>query len=339
MLRTTIAPHARSDKLRHLWTCAALFLCLWAALWSGRAMAQEKYPNKPVTLVVPQAAGGANDAIARIVAQRLSEVSGQSFIVENRPGAGGNLGTASVARSKPDGYTLLLTADSAYVINPALYKNTGWDAKKDFQPVATLANAGYLLVANNGFAPKSVADLIDAAKAQPGKIAIASAGNGTVNHLFGEMLGKAAGIDMLHIPYKGAAAAVTDLVSGQVQVSVQSLPSSIAFVKSGKLKVLGVVNEKRLPSLPDVPTVGETIKGLGYTPWYGVFAPTGTPKAVVAQLQADIQAVLDSPAVREKLAGIGCEPYKTSPDAFEDMIKNDMPKWAKVVKEAGVTLD
>ena len=305
----------------------------------GAAMAQDKYPNKPVTLVVPQTAGGANDAIARIVAQRLTEVSGQQFIVENRPGAGGNLGTASVARSKPDGYTLLLTADSAYVINPALYKSTGWDAKKDFQPVATLANAGYLLVANNGFAAKNVSELIDAAKAQPGKIAIASAGNGTVNHLFGEMLGKAAGVDMLHIPYKGATAAVTDLVSGQVQVSVQSLPSSIAFVKSGKLKVLGVVNEKRLPSLPDVPTVGETIKGLGYTPWYGVFAPAGTPKAVVAQLQADINTVLDSPAVREKLAGIGCEPYKTSPEFFEDMIKTDMPKWAKVVKEANVTLD
>lgn len=305
----------------------------------GFAIAQDKYPNKPVTLVVPQTAGGANDAIARIVAQRLSEVSGQQFIVENRPGAGGNLGTASVARAKPDGYTLLLTADSAYVINPALYKSTGWDSKKDFQPVATLANAGYLLVANNAFPPKSVAELIDAAKAQPGKIAIASAGNGTVNHLFGEMLGKAAGVDMLHIPYKGASAAVTDLVSGQVQVSVQSLPSSIAFVKSGKLKVLGVVNEKRLPSLPDVPTVGETVKGLGYTPWYGVFAPAGTPKTVMAQLQADINTVLDSPAVREKLAGIGCEPYKTSPEFFEDMIKNDMPKWAKVVKDAGVTLD
>jgi tripartite-type tricarboxylate transporter receptor subunit TctC len=313
-------------------------MCLLAALM-GSVMAQDKYPNKPVTLVVPQTAGGANDAIARIVAQRLSEVSGQQFIVENRPGAGGNLGTASVARSKPDGYTLLLTADSAYVINPALYKNTGWDPRKDFQPVATVANAGYLLVANNAFAPKTVAELIDAAKAQPGKIAIASAGNGTVNHLFGEMLGKAAGVDMLHIPYKGASAAVTDLVSGQVQVSVQSLPSSIAFVKSGKLKVLGVVNEKRLTSLPDVPTVGETLKGLGYTPWYGVFAPAGTPKAVVQQLQADIQSVLDSPAVRDKLAGIGCEPYKTSPEFFEDMIKNDMPKWAKVVKEAGVTLD
>jgi len=312
---------------------------VWFGVMLSPVLAQEKYPNKSVTLVVPQAAGGANDAIARIVAQRLSEVSGQQYIVENKPGAGGNLGTAFVARAKPDGYTLLLTADSAYVINPALYKSTGWDVKKDFLPVATVANAGYLLVANNAFPPKNVAELIEAAKAQPGKISIASAGNGTLNHLFGEMLGKAAGIDMLHIPYKGAAAAVTDLVSGQVQVSVQSLPSSVAFVKSGKLKVLGVVNEKRLPSLPDVATVGETVKGLGYTPWYGVFAPAGTPKAVVSQLQADLQAVLDSPAVRDKLAGIGCEPYKTTQEFFEDMIKTDLPKWAKVVKEAGVTLD
>jgi tripartite-type tricarboxylate transporter receptor subunit TctC len=312
---------------------------VWFGVMLSPVLAQEKYPNKSVTLVVPQAAGGANDAIARIVAQRLSEVSGQQYIVENKPGAGGNLGTAFVARAKPDGYTLLLTADSAYVINPALYKSTGWDVKKDFLPVATVANAGYLLVANNAFPPKNVAELIEAAKAQPGKISIASAGNGTLNHLFGEMLGKAAGIDMLHIPYKGAAAAVTDLVSGQVQVSVQSLPSSVAFVKSGKLKVLGVVNEKRLPNLPDVATVGETVKGLGYTPWYGVFAPAGTPKAVVSQLQADLQAVLDSPAVRDKLAGIGCEPYKTTQEFFEDMIKTDLPKWAKVVKEAGVTLD
>jgi tripartite-type tricarboxylate transporter receptor subunit TctC len=312
---------------------------VWFGVMLSPVLAQEKYPNKSVTLVVPQAAGGANDAIARIVAQRLSEVSGQQYIVENKPGAGGNLGTAFVARAKPDGYTLLLTADSAYVINPALYKSTGWDVKKDFLPVATVANAGYLLVANNAFPPKNVAELIESAKAQPGKISIASAGNGTLNHLFGEMLGKAAGIDMLHIPYKGAAAAVTDLVSGQVQVSVQSLPSSVAFVKSGKLKVLGVVNEKRLPSLPDVATVGETVKGLGYTPWYGVFAPAGTPKAVVSQLQADLQAVLDSPAVRDKLAGIGCEPYKTTQEFFEDMIKTDLPKWAKVVKEAGVTLD
>jgi tripartite-type tricarboxylate transporter receptor subunit TctC len=315
-----------------------LTLALSAAV-AGSAAAQDRYPSKPVTVLVPQAAGGANDAIARIVAQRLTEVTGQQFIVDNRPGAGGNIGTARAARSKPDGYTLLLTADSAYVINPSLYKNTGFDPTKDFEPVATLATSGYVLVANNNFPPNNVSELIAAAKAQPGKIAIASAGNGSVNHLFGEMLSKAAGIQMMHVPYKGASAAVTDLVGGQVQVSVQSLPSSLPFIKGGKLKVLGVVNEKRLSTLPDVPTVSETVKGLGYTPWYGLFAPAGTPKAIVAQLQTEVAKMLDSADVREKLAAIGCEPYKSTPEQFAQMIKNDLPKWAKVIKDAGVTLD
>lgn len=317
---------------------AALALTL-IALAFGTATAQEKYPSKPVTIVVPQTAGGANDAIARIIAQKLTEATGQQFIVDNKAGAGGNIGTANTVRAKPDGYTLLLTADSTYVINPALYRNTGFDPLKDFEPVSTVATAGYVLVANNNFPAKNVAELIAAAKAAPGKISIASAGNGTVNHLFGEMLGKAADIKMMHVPYKGAQAAVTDLIGGQVQVSVQSLPSSISFIKGGKVKVLGVVNEKRISALPDVPTVGETVRGLGYTPWYGLFAPAGTPKAIVAQLQAEVAKVLDSTDVRDRLATVGCEPYKSTPEQFSAMIKSALPKWSKVVREAGVTLD
>ena len=214
---------------------AGLSLSLLSA---SAALAQDKFPSKPVTLIVPQAAGGANDAIARVIAQKLTEQLGQSFVVENRTGAGGNVGTVAAARAKPDGYTLMLTADSSMVINPALYKSTGFDPIKDFEPVGTVATAGYVLAANPGFAPKNTAELIALAKQQPGKINIGSAGNGTLNHLIGEMLGKAAGIDMVHVPYKGSAAAVTDLVAGQVQVSVQSLPSSIAFIRSGKIKVL-----------------------------------------------------------------------------------------------------
>lgn len=317
---------------------AALALALLAAS-GGCAAAQDKYPSKPVRLVVPQAAGGANDAIARIVAYKLAEITGQQFIVDNRPGAGGNIGAAAAARSKPDGYTLLLTADSVYVINPSLYKNPGFDVTKDFEPVATLATSGYVLVANNAFAPGSVGELIAAAKAKPGSISIGSAGNGTVNHLFGEMLGKAAGIEMMHVPYKGAAAAVSDLVGGQVQVSVQSLPSSLPFIQSGKVKVLGVVNEKRLSKLPDVPTVSETVKGLSYTPWYGLFAPAGTPKAIVSQLQSDVAKALESADVRDKLAEIGSDPYRSAPEQFGELIRTELPKWAKVVKDAGVTLD
>jgi len=195
------------------------------------AHAQDKYPSKTVTLLVPQAAGGANDAIARVIAQKLTEQTGHTFVVENRPGAGGNIGTAAVAKAKPDGYTLLVNADSAQVINPALYAKTGFDPVKDFEPVAPLAKAGYVLVAHPSFAANNVADLIKLAKASPGKYAIASAGNGTLNHLIGEMLQKATDIDLQHIPYKGSAAAATDVVSGQVPLSVQSMPSSVALTR------------------------------------------------------------------------------------------------------------
>ena len=306
---------------------------------TGVAFAQDKYPSKPVTVIVPQAAGGANDAIARVIAQKLTEQFGQSFIIDNRTGAGGNVGTVAAARAKADGYTLMLTADSSMVINPSLYKNTGFDPVKDFEPVGTVATAGYVLAANPAFAAKNVADLIAMAKQQPGKINIGSAGNGTLNHLIGEMLGKATGIDLVHIPYKGSSAAVTDLVAGQVQVSVQSLPSSIAFIRSGKIKVLGVVNAKRLPSMPEVPTIGETVKGFGATPWYGLFAPAGTPKQIVTQLNAAIAKALESKDVQERLAGVGCEPFKSTPEHFAQLVRDDLPRWAKIVKESGATID
>ena len=320
----------------HRRTLLALALSVAA---TGAALAQDKYPSKPVTLIVPQAAGGANDAIARVIAQKLTEQTGQSFIVDNRTGAGGNVGTVAAARAKADGYTLMLTADSSMVINPSLYKHTGFDPVKDFEPVGTVATAGYVLVANPAFPAKNTADLIALAKQQPGKINIGSAGNGTLNHLIGEMLGKATGIDLVHIPYKGSSAAVTDLVAGQVQVSVQSLPSSIAFIRSGKVKVLGVVNPKRLPSMPDAPTIGETVKGFGATPWYGVFAPAGTPRHIVTQLNAEIAKALESKDVQERLAGVGCEPYKSTPEQFAQLVRDDLPRWAKIVKESGATID
>jgi tripartite-type tricarboxylate transporter receptor subunit TctC len=316
-----------------------LLIALLAGFAGGSVVAQDKYPSKPVTIIVPQAPGGANDTIARIVADNLTRATGQQFIVDNKPGAGGNIGTAAAARAKPDGYTLMLTVNSAHVINPALYKSTGFDPVKDFEPITPVATAGYVLVANPSFGPKNVAELVAAAKKEPGKIAIASAGNGTLNHLIGEMLQRAAGIELMHVPYKGASAAVTDVVGGQVPLSVQSLPSSISFIKGGKLKVLGTVNEKRVAALPDVPTIGETIAGFGSTPWYGLLAPVGTPKAIVAQLQADVAKALDTPEVKEKLAAVGCEPFKSSPEQFAALIKDDLPKWAKIVKDSGATVD
>jgi tripartite-type tricarboxylate transporter receptor subunit TctC len=308
-----------------------------AAAWLP-ATAQN-YPDKPITVIVPQAPGGANDAIARIVTQKMGELMNASFVIDNRTGAGGNVGTAAAAKARPDGYTLMLTADSAYVINPALYKSTGFDPLKDFEPVTTVANAGYVVVANNTFPAKNIAEFVALAKKEPGKILVGSAGNGTLNHLFGEMLNKAAGIQTTHVPYKGAAAAVTDLASGQVQVSVQSLPSSISFIKSGRIKVLGVVNDKRVAALPDVPTVGETIPGLGYTPWYGLFAPAGTPKPILAQLQAAVAKALDDPTVKEKLAGVGTEPNRSTPEEFAAMIRRELPRWAQVVRDSGAKVD
>jgi tripartite-type tricarboxylate transporter receptor subunit TctC len=315
----------------------AVLLC--GAAFSAAAQDTGKFPGKPLTVVVPQAAGGANDAIARVLAQKLGEQLGQSVVVENRPGAGGNVGTAYTAKTRPDGYTLLVTADSAQVINPWLYKSTGFDPVKDFEPVAPLATAGYVLVAHPSFPAKNMAELIAVAKASPGKYAIASAGNGTLNHLIGEMLQKAAGIELQHIPYKGSAAAATDVVGGQVPLSVQSLPSSIAFIKAGKLKVLGVVNEKRVAALPDAPTMGEALKGVGQTPWYGMFAPAGTPPAVVALLQAEVAKALDNKDVIDKLAAVGCEPFKGTSAQLGALVRDDLARWHKVVQETGAKVD
>jgi tripartite-type tricarboxylate transporter receptor subunit TctC len=305
---------------------------------AGLAAAQ-KYPAKPITVIVPQAAGGANDTIARVVAQKLSEQLGQSVVIENRVGAGGNVGTSAAAKARPDGYTVMITADSAQVINPFLYQNAGFDPVKDFEPVATLARAGYVLVANPSFPANNVSELVALAKAAPGKYAIASAGNGTLNHLIGEMLQKAADIKLVHVPYRGAAAAATDVVGGQVPLSVQSMPSSIGFIRAGKLKVLGVVNERRLPALPDAPTIGETIKGFGATPWYGMFAPAGTPKEIVRVLQDEVAKALDSAEARDKLAVVGCEPFKGTSDQLATLVKDDLVRWSRIVKESGAKVD
>ena len=315
---------------------ASLGLCL---SMSGLALAQEKFPSRPVTLVVPQAAGGANDASARVIAQKLSDQWGQTVLVENRPGAGGNVGTAYAAKAKNDGYTLLVNADSAQVINPALYAKTGFDPVKDFDPIAPLAKAGYVLVANPSVPANNVAELIALAKSKPGALSIASAGNGTLNHLIGEMLQKATDIQLQHIPYKAAAAAATDVVGGQVPLSVQSMPSSIAFIRAGKLKVLGVVNEKRLAALPDSPTIGETVPGFGATPWYGMFAPAGTPKNILLQIQNDVAKALDAKDAQDRLATLGCEPFKGTGDQLAQIVKSDLVRWAKIVKDSGAKID
>ena len=301
--------------------------------------ADDKYPTKPVTVIVPQAPGGANDAIARLIAQKLTENLGQQFVVENRPGAGGNIGTALAAKAPRDGYTLLLTVNSAHAVNPALYKNPGFDPVKDFEAVTPVATSAYLLVANPSFPAKTLKELIALAKAKPGEIAYASAGNGTPNHLLGEMLKTQAGINLLHVPYKGASASATDVMAGRVPIAFQSMPSVISFVKAGKLALIGVANETRTRFLPDVAAMSETLPGFGTTPWYGIFAPGGTPKAIVARIHAETLKALNAKDLQDKLALQGAEVFSSTPDEFAALLKAELPKWAKIVKESGAQID
>ena len=301
--------------------------------------ADDKYPTKPVTVIVPQAPGGANDAIARLIAQKLTENLGQQFVVENRPGAGGNIGTALAAKAPRDGYTLLLTVNSAHAVNPALYKNPGFDPVKDFEAVTPVATSAYLLVANPSFPAKTLKELIALAKAKPGEIAYASAGNGTPNHLLGEMLKTQAGINLLHVPYKGASASATDVMAGRVPIAFQSMPSVISFVKAGRLALIGVANETRTRFLPDVAAMSETLPGFGTTPWYGIFAPGGTPKAIVDRIHAETLKALNAKDLQDKLALQGAEVFSSTPDEFAALLKAELPKWAKIVKESGAQID
>jgi tripartite-type tricarboxylate transporter receptor subunit TctC len=308
-------------------------------LWPAGACAQERYPTRLITIVVPQAPGGANDIIARALAQALPPVIGGPVIVENRQGAGGNVGTAYVARQPKDGYTLLVTAQSAQTINPFLYRNTGFDPVKDFDPVMVVGVAPYLLAVNPNVPAKNLRELVALAKAQPGKLNFASAGNGTVNHLLGEMLKTAAGIEIVHVPYRGAAAAATDVVSGQVPMTFGSFPGLMPFAKSGQLRILGVCTEKRTVLAPELPTLAETIPGLHANAWYGLFVPAGTPKEIVTRLQAEISKLLATPEMKERFAGLGVEATPSTSDQLAGLVRDDLVRWSKIVKDSGARVD
>jgi tripartite-type tricarboxylate transporter receptor subunit TctC len=303
------------------------------------AQSTDSWPSKPITLIVPQGAGGANDTVARAFAQKLSVQLGQPVVVENRPGAGGNVGTALAARAPKDGYTFMLTAQSAQTINPALYKKTGFDPIKDFEPVMVVATAPYVLVTNMNFAPKSVKEIIALAKPQPGKLNYASAGNGTLNHLLGEMFNKSAGVDLVHIPYKSASAAATDVVGGQVPLTFGSFPGVMPFVKAGQLRVIGVATEKRTALAPDLPTLAESIPGLHANSWYGMFAPAGTPKDIIQKLYAASAKVLAEKDLIDRLAGQGAEVAPSTPEQLTKLLAEDLVRWAKIVKDSGATID
>lgn len=331
--------HRLPQRHRLLAPLAPWALTTAAATRVGAAHAQESWPARPVTLVVPQAVGGANDTVARAFATRLSQAIGQPIVVENRVGAGGNVGTAFVARAPRDGYTLMLTAQSAQTINPSLYRNAGFDPIKDFEPVMSVATAPYLLVANPKFPANDLKGLIAYAKTRPGKIDYASAGNGTLNHLLGVMLNQRAGLHLVHIPYRGAAAAATDVVAGQVPITFGSFPGVIPFVRNGQLKVIGVATERRTKLAPDLPTLAETLPGFHVNSWYGLFAPAGTPKAVVDRIAAEGAKALADPALAERLAGQGAETAPSTPAELARLTRDDLELWAKIVKSSGATLD
>ena len=306
--------------------------------FAGAALAQE-YPARPVTIIVPQAAGGANDILGRLVAQMLSQELAQQFVVENRVGAGGNIGTAAAAKAPRDGYTLLFTISAAHAVNPTLYANPGFDPVKDFDPVTLVATVPFLLVVNPSVPAHSVQDLIELAKKQPGQINYGSSGNGTTNHLLGEMFKTMAGVDMLHVPYKGVAAILTDMLGGRVQVAFASVPSVRSHVREGKLRALGVSTLKRTTVAPDVPPVGDTVKGYDADFWVALFAPAGTPANVGARLRGVLAKGLAAADVKEKFAAQGAEVVGAGPEQLAAALRNDVVKWAKVVKAASVKID
>lgn len=305
---------------------------------ASSALAQA-YPNRPITLLVPAAPGGAADTIARVFAQHLSRELGQSVVIEDRPGAGGNIATGAAAKAPRDGYTLLLSVGSAHTINPSLYERVPFDPLKDFQPISLVATAPYVLAVNPGVPAKNVAELVAHAKSMPGKLNYASAGNGSLNHLLGEMFNRAAGVQLTHVPYKTAAALTQDAVGGQVQVIFSSLPSVMPFAKSGQLRVLGVATPARTALAPDLPTIGETLSGYQATSWYGLVAPAGIPKEALDRLQAASTKALANPEVVERLAAQGAEVTPSTAEQFTSLIREDLARWAKIVKAAGARMD
>jgi tripartite-type tricarboxylate transporter receptor subunit TctC len=303
------------------------------------ALAQQ-FPGHALRLVVPFPPGGPTDIVARPLAVRLSEALGQSVIIDNRGGAGGNVGADSVAKSAPDGYTLLMGTVGTQAINVSLYKRLAFDPAKDFVPVAEVASAPVLLVANPRLPANSVKELIALARQQPGAINYGTAGSGSPGHLSGELFKAMAGINLTHVPYRGSAPAVTDLLGGQIQLMFDPIQSPLPHVKSGALKALGVSSAKRSPLLPDVPTIAEAgVPEYETTAWWGVFAPAQTPPAVVERLHAEITRIVRSDFYVQQLAPLGAEPVSGTSQAFDQFVKQETSKWAKVVRDSGATVD
>ena len=320
------------SKLTH--RAAVTFALLLAA--AGGVNAQQKYPTKPIRMIVPMAAGGGVDGLARVIAQQVSESLGQPVVVDNRTGGGGTIGVGMAIRASPDGYTLIMV-NASYGANPALYK-LPYDSVNDIQPIIQLGRSGLLMSLHPSVPSKSVNEFIAYARANPGKLNYASAGAGGLGNLAGELFKLETRVDFTHVPYKGAAPALTALIGGEVQLNFSSMAATIPHVKAGRLRALGVTTAKRSGALPDVPTVGETVPGFEVDFWYGLWGPKGLPRDIVARWNSEVARVLQTDEMRNRMTGEGVEPAGGPPEHFLNTVRRDVEKWTKVVKEANISL-
>lgn len=317
---------------------------LTAPITASVAQAQE-FPAKAVRIIVPYPPGGTTDMVTRLIGDQLSKVWGQPVVVDNRPGAGGIVGTSLAAKSPADGYTLLMGSVGEFAINPALYRKLTYDAVGDFSPVSLVARVPNVLVMSPSFAERSkvasLPDFVAYLKANPQKVNMASAGNGTSTHLAGELFQTMTHTKMSHVPYKGSSPAIADLMSGNVDVLFDNLPASLEFVRAGKLRALAVTSAQRSPALPDVPTVAAAgpVPGFDATPWFGLLAPKGLSPAIAEKISKDLAVALNDAKIRDRMRNIGAEPAYNTPAQFAEQIKRDREKWGEVVKQSGATID
>jgi tripartite-type tricarboxylate transporter receptor subunit TctC len=332
-------PMRQSSKLSHLHWIAALALGVLTNPTQALAQAEANYPSKPVTLVVTYPPGGGADAMARLLAPKMAEALGQSVVVDNKPGAGGQIGAAAVAKAAPDGYTLMLDA-SSFAVNPSLYPKLPYDSVKAFKPIGIVALFPNVVLVNANFAPQSVSELIALAKKSKESVSYASSGNGSAQHLAGALFESANGIDMLHVPYKGGGPALNDVIGGQVPLFFGNLASTLQHVQSGKLRALAVTSAKRSPILPNVPALSEVgVKGAEIHEWNAIFVPAGTPQPVLNKLSMAFQKALEAPDVRQRIAQLGGEIQRTTPDQAQAFIEQQIALWGRVVKERKITVE
>jgi tripartite-type tricarboxylate transporter receptor subunit TctC len=314
---------------------ARLGFALCLSLVAACAAAQD-YPSRPIRLVVPYPAGGPVDIMSRLIGQKLSDQLRGQIVIDNRAGANGNIAGEIVARSTPDGYTLLMGANGVIAVNPNLYLKMPFDPQKDLAPVSLVGTAALLMVVHPGVAARSVADFIAAAKSRPGAINFASSGTGSTAHLCSELLKSMAAIDIVHVPYKGSAPALNDVIGGQVQMLITGVSSAAPHARSGKLRALGVTSPKRLAALPEVPTIGETVAGYEVLTWYGLFLPNNVPEAIAKRLHAEVVSAVNSRVMRERMTALGAEATASSPNEFAAMVRAEIAKWGKVARSAGM---